>query len=147
MSSLLYIVQYIFQQESESIDEIAFYIFMLIFLTPFFILQLIMMSKAGQSIGKYLLKIKVIKLDGRNPGFVGTVLIREIMFYTISGIFSYLLIEFYIYLLNVDMLAVLILNPVYGYLIPLFCLVMLFRVDTNRRTLQDYLAKTIVIKV
>ena len=105
------------------------------------------MSKAGQSIGKYLLKIKVIKLDGRNPGFVGTVLIREIMFYTISGIFSYLLIEFYIYLLNVDMLAVLILNPVYGYLIPLFCLVMLFRVDTNRRTLQDYLAKTIVIKV
>ena len=147
ISSLLYIVQYIFQQESESIDEIAFYIFMLIFLTPFFILQLIMMSKAGQSIGKYLLKIKVIKLDGRNPGFVGTVLIREIMFYTISGIFSYLLIEFYIYLLNVDMLAVLILNPVYGYLIPLFCLVMLFRVDTNRRTLQDYLAKTIVIKV
>lgn len=35
ISSLLYIVQYIFQQESESIDEIAFYIFMLIFLTPF----------------------------------------------------------------------------------------------------------------
>lgn len=45
------------------------------------------MSKTGQSFGKRIMKIKVINLDGRNPGFVGTVLIREILFQTIFGIF------------------------------------------------------------
>lgn len=53
------------------------------------------MSKTGQSFGKRIIKIKVINLDGRNSGFVGTVLIREILFQTIFGIFSYLLIKIF----------------------------------------------------
>lgn len=53
------------------------------------------MSKTGQSFGKRIMKIKVINLDGRNPGFVGTVQIREILFQTIFGIFSYLLIKIF----------------------------------------------------
>ena len=146
LAVLLYVFHEGFQPESMHINDIALIICILILSIPFITAQWIMMSKTGQSFGKRLMKIKIIKLNGRNPGFVGTVLIREIVFYTFSGIFSYLLIEFYICLLNVDMLAVLILNPVYGYLIPLFCLIMLFRTETNRRTLQDYLAKTIVIK-
>nr|WP_257012105.1 RDD family protein [Snodgrassella alvi] len=49
--------------------------------------QWIMMSKTGQSFGKRIMKIKVINLDGRNSGFLGTVLIREILFQTIFGSF------------------------------------------------------------
>nr|WP_269146754.1 RDD family protein [Snodgrassella alvi] len=102
--------------------------------------QWIMMSKTGQSFGKRIMKIKVINLDGRNPGFVGTVLIREILFQTIIIIFSYLLIE--IFNLNPEST-----EKIFNYLITFICFFMLFRTEANRRTLQDYLAKTIVIKV
>ena len=72
------------------IDDIALTIYLLILLIPsipLIIAQWIMMSKTGQSFGKRIMKIKVINLDGRNSGFVGTLLIREILFQTIFGIF------------------------------------------------------------
>lgn len=72
------------------------------------------MSKTGQSFGKRIMKIKVINLDGRNPGFVGTVLIREILFQTIIIIFSYLLIE--IFNLNPEST-----EKIFNYLITFIC--------------------------
>ena len=136
---------YIFHQGSlpvsMHIDDIALTIYLLILLIPSIPLIIAhMMSKTGQSFGKRIMKIKVINLDGRNPGFVGTVLIREIVFYTIVGIFSYLLIK--IFNLNQEST-----EQICNYLITFVCFLMLFRTEANRRTFQDYLAKTIVIKV
>ncbi|MBI0067731.1 MULTISPECIES: RDD family protein [unclassified Snodgrassella] len=137
---------YVFHEGSQSVsmqinylDYLALIICILIPSIPFITAQWIMMSKTGQSFGKRIMKIKVINLDGRNPGFVGTVLIREILFQTIIIIFSYLLIE--IFNLNPEST-----EKIFNYLITFICFFMLFRTEANRRTLQDYLAKTIVIK-
>ena len=140
LAVLLYVFHEGFQPESMHINDIALIICILILSIPFITAQWIMMSKTGQSFGKRLMKIKIIKLNGRNPGFVGTVLIREIVFYTIVGIFSYLLIK--IFNLNQEST-----KQICNYLITFVCFLMLFRTEANRRTFQDYLAKTIVIKV
>ena len=140
LAALLYVFHKGFQPESMHINDIALNICILILSIPFITAQWIMMSKTGQSIGKRLMKIKVINLDGCNPGFVSTVFIREILFETIVSIFLYLLIKIF----NLDPGYT---EKIFNYLIIFICLFMLFRTDTNRRTLQDYLAKTIVIKV
>jgi uncharacterized RDD family membrane protein YckC len=112
-------------------------------LLMYFIGQCIMMSTRGQSFGKKLLGIKVIGIDGSNPGFIGTVLLREILPFIV--------------LITIDLLLNLIFyQNIYTALkkpnfISLFfyaiCLFMLFRTTTYWRTLEDYLAKTIVIKI
>ena len=140
LAALLYVFHKGFQPESMHINDIALNICILILSIPFITAQWIMMSKTGQSIGKRLMKIKVINLDGCNPGFVSTVFIREILFETIVSIFPYLLIKIF----NLDPGYT---EKIFNYLIIFICLFMLFRTNTNRRTLQDYLAKTIVIKV
>ena len=94
------------------------------------IYQAVLMSKTGQSLGKKLLGIKVVTLEGDNPGFVGTVLMREIVYNII--------------------LTVLGMIPFLGVLISIGAaialLVMIFLDGNNRRTLQDMLAKTLVVK-
>ena len=138
---------YVFHEGSQSVsmqinylDYLALIICILIPSIPFITAQWIMMSKTGQSFGKRLMKIKVINLNGHNPGFVSIVFIREILFKTIFSIFSYLLIKIF----NLDPGTT---EKICNYLIIFICFFMLFRTEANRRTLQDYLAKTIVIKV
>ena len=113
--------------------------------------QIVWMVQRGQSIGKRLLGIKVIGLNGENPGFVGTVLLREVVYYLIVLVIIFILgailgavmavggaldaIEQYSYVF--DLL---------GYIPTIICTIMLFRSQTLRRTLQDYLAKTLVVK-
>ena len=113
--------------------------------------QIVWMVQRGQSIGKRLLGIKVIGLNGENPGFVGTVLLREVVYYLIVLVITFILgailgvvmaaggapdaIEQYNYVF--DLL---------GYIPTIICTVMLFRSQALRRTLQDYLAKTLVVK-
>lgn len=92
--------------------------------------QVVLMSKTGQSVGKKLMGIRVITLDGENPGFVGTVLMREVVFGLILGVISII--------------------PVLGSIVYLgvmiALLVMIFLESRERRTLQDMLAKTLVVK-
>lgn len=109
--------------------------------------QLTWMSTRGQSVAKRLLRIKVIKLNGENPGFIGNVLMREVVFQLI------ILVLVFILGLLVGLLVGSAFLEEYGALfdllsyIPTFiCLIMLFNPNTMRRTLQDYLAQTIVIK-
>ena len=42
------------------------------------IVQLYYMSRYGQSLGKKIMRIRVLKSNGSNPGFLGTVLVREL---------------------------------------------------------------------
>lgn len=102
------------------------------------IIQCVLMSRSGQSIGKKLLNLKVIKQDGREAGFVGVVLLREIVFNigcgALVGIFA-------AFLQMSDALANFL-----TYLPTLICAIMLFAA-VERRTLQDWIAGTIVVKL
>jgi uncharacterized RDD family membrane protein YckC len=79
--------------------------------------QWYMLATMGQTIGKYLLKIKIVKaFDYSNGGFVSNVLIREIA----NGLLNFI--------------------PLYGIVDGLF----IFRQD--QRCVHDHLASTIVIE-
>jgi len=81
--------------------------------------QIYSLSTRGQTLGKRWMKIKVIKLDGANPGFVGAVLLRVM----VNGIIS----------------AVPYLGGIYGLVDILF----IFRED--RRCVHDLIAGTRVV--
>lgn len=118
--------------------------------------QIRWMTKSGQSIGKRVLAIKVIMVDGQNPGWVGTVLLREIVFYLVAGImFTVMGILWAVFYAivghpigqNVTRHINDTIIWIMFYYFPYFiCLIMLFRPQASRRTLQDYLAKTLVVK-
>lgn len=141
---IIYLLIEIYRSKSISFNLIAPILLILIPLTIYGIWQIIIMSKTGQSLGKRMMNIKVIGMDGQNPGFVGTVLLREIVFNIIASIASLILSFIFIYILNFPETLT---TNVFDYLVPIILLVMLFRKNNHHRTLQDYLARTIVIKV
>jgi uncharacterized RDD family membrane protein YckC len=85
------------------------------------LVQCVMISNTGQSIGKRLVKTKVVRLDGSNPGFFYGVFMRGV----------------------VGRLGGLI--PVIGNLYNLVDALYVFRAD--RRTIRDQIAGTRVIQV
>ena len=99
-------------------------------LLAYLIYQAVIMSRDGQSLGKKIMKIKVVDLDGYNPGFKGVVLMREIVFNIITSVLS--LIPF--------------LGVLVSFGVSIALLVMIFLDSNDRRTLQDMLAKTMVVK-
>lgn len=126
-------------------SEIIFlYVTVIISLLIFGIGQSILMSKTGQSIGKRLMNIKVIDIHGQNPGFIGTVLLREIVCLLIVKIILILL--FFILTCFWEPNELSVIDTVSQNIFPAACTIMLFIKTTKRRTLQDYLAKTIVIE-
>lgn len=99
--------------------------------------QIIMMSTRGQSLGKQIMNLAVIKQNGEKAGFLGVVVLREVVFgilVTIVGILLGILF-------NLKQLG-----DVFTNIILLVCLVMMFKVK-DRRTLQDMLANTVVVKL
>ena len=101
------------------------------------VIQIYYMSRDGQSLGKKIMKIRVLKTDGRNPGFVGTVLVREIAWSVLVAIIA----------------AVIGLavgdngENAINLLAFLANFVLLFMVKRDRRTLYDILADTVVVKL
>ncbi|NUE67297.1 RDD family protein [Snodgrassella sp. ESL0253] len=124
-------------------EKICIILATLVPLLMYFIGQCIMMSTKGQSFGKKLLRIKVIGIDGSNPGFIGTVLLR-----TIVPSVALTTVGLSLNLIFYQNIVIALTKPntiaLFFYVI---CLFMLFRTSTYRRTLEDYLAKTIVIKI
>ena len=100
-----------------------------VLMLAYYVVQAVLMSKTGQSLGKRIMKIKVVNEDGDNPGFVGVVALREIVPNII--------------LMVVGMIP--LLGPIAQLGFWIACLVMLFLVDRDRRTLQDMIAKTYVV--
>jgi uncharacterized RDD family membrane protein YckC len=43
------------------------------------VFQIYLLSTTGQTLGKRWMKIRIVKLDGSNPGFVGAVLLRAVV--------------------------------------------------------------------
>lgn len=85
--------------------------------------QAFSMARSGQSWGKRLLGVKVVDEVNRPLGWGRLVFGRELLW-----------------------LPIMLLLPFLGWLVPLVCVVMLFS-DRRRQTLQDKLAKTVVVRV
>ena len=115
---------------------ITFFISLAVYLV-FGIFQLYYMSRDGQSLGKKIMGIRVLKSDGNNPGFEGTVLIREVVWALAVGV--------------VVTIVSLAISDTGGNLISLLIafinFIMLFSVKRDRRTLYDMLADTVVVKL
>lgn len=113
--------------------------------------QAVWMNRYGQSVGKRLLDIKVIRSDGGRAGFVRYVLLREAAYYTLLTLGDMLLA----YLLFVRPQAPSLESYLawgdspewLSWTACAVCLVMLFITRLNRRTLQDFLAGTLVIRL
>ncbi len=88
--------------------------------------QMYWMSKYGQSIGKRLLKIRVVRINGENPGFIHNVILREFIY-------------------QILVLFIGTVTLFFGYFVFLLAPAMVFIRRWNRRTLQDFLAGTIVV--
>lgn len=101
--------------------------------------QIVMMSKYGQSLGKRCLNLKVIKSNGEEAGFVGVVLLREVVYTFILTVVG-VMIEIAFSMQEGAAANIL------SVLLSLVCLVMLF-VQKDRRTVQDFLANTVVVKL
>lgn len=93
---------------------------LLIPLLALVVVQLVLLTMRGQTLGKMLLRLRIVKLDGSNPGFVGAVILRSFLPGLIGGV------------------------PVIG---PMFSLVdplLIFRED--KRCIHDLMAGTIVVE-
>ena len=146
--------QLIFADESYDSFYIFWYILCPIFL--FFIWQAVQMSLTGQSIGKKLMKIRVISTSGQSSGFAIIVFNREIIFNVITIIIFVLVLLLIGIILTelkkTEIISILFFISIfllflYKFLFPFICFIMLFIKKTNYRTLQDYLAHTVVVKV
>ncbi|WP_373699522.1 RDD family protein [Neisseria dentiae] len=139
------------EQNPEALDQIAWngplVAGSLLLLLVYAAAQVWLMARDGQSFGKRIMKIRVLKSNGDNPGLWGTVILREILFNVIVSIAS--MIAGYLITLVVQgspETAELIGNAL-SQLLWVVCLVMLFNKTKNRRTLQDMLADTVVVKL
>lgn len=115
----------------------SFWIGMAIFMI-YGIWQVYMMSKHGQSLGKRILNIRVIKSNGEDAGFLNVVLLREVVYqllFMIVGALLALFGEMGDTLTNVVSLGVVIVS------------VVLLFAHGKRRTVHDFLADTVVIKL
>lgn len=112
------------------------------------IYQIVLLSKHGQSIGKRLFNIKIIKKDGNEAGFIGAVLLREVVFDILINMISSGLVIL-LFLSNSSPLGEHGSDMNFSwpsYLVYLVCFIMLF-VAKDRRTLQDLIAGTVVVQL
>jgi uncharacterized RDD family membrane protein YckC len=92
----------------------------LVTFVPLAIYQMVLTSRTGQSLGKRIVKTRIVKLDGSPPGFMHGVFLRT----WVTGLLGAI--------------------PYLGTLVSLADLLMIFRSD--RRMLHDHIAGTNVIQ-
>lgn len=142
-------------------NPILLLIYIVVPIILFRLVQAILMSKKGQSIGKLIMGIKVINYNGKKAGFARLVLVREVIFSCLISMLLYskfFSIKYFkrtineIFYTNFFSSSDLLYYKLYLKLmncvdpIVIICVIMLFIARSNRRTLQDYFAGTIVVK-
>lgn len=93
--------------------------------------QAMLMANSGQSLGKRIMGIRVISEDGSEPGLVQYLLLRE----------AAVLLPLAILLKFLPLIGGML-----SLVVAAACILMMFMEDGNRRTGQDMLAKTLVIR-
>lgn len=121
--------------------------FGLLVLLVYTVVQCWMMSKHGQSIGKRIMKIRLLKTDGTNPGFWYAVMVREVGFNIVLGLASTVAAYLLAFVAGRDSLVADYIANSLSFIVWLVCLAMMFEPKKNRRTLQDYFANTVVVRV
>ena len=146
-------------------QPIRIFLYIILPLLIYVVFQFIQMSLTGQSVGKRLMKIKVIKKNGEKAGFFNVVLVREIFYTFITLILLFILTikdinlrqmehakNVGVYLNFIDKFLKYLYNILHIFtefstLFLFICIIMLFIRKSNYRTLQDFLANTIVVKI
>ena len=116
------------------------------------VVQVYYMSKFGQSIGKKLMKIRVVRENGDVAGFVHNVLLREFVYGLICSVIMMALMGIFFAVFGLEAnsgvaMAVDVLLQIVSYVPTIVCFIMLFMESRQRQTLQDMLAKTYVVQV
>ena len=116
------------------------------------VVQVYYMSKFGQSIGKKLMKIRVVRENGDVAGFVHNVLLREFAYGLICSVIMMALMGIFFAVFGLEAnsgvaMVVDALLQIVSYLPTIICFIMLFMESRQRQTLQDMLAKTYVVQV
>ena len=116
------------------------------------VVQVYYMSKHGQSIGKKLMKIRVVRENGDVAGFVHNVLLREFTYGLICSVIMMVLMGIFFAVFGLEAnsgvaMAVDVLLQIVSYVPTIVCFIMLFMESRQRQTLQDMLAKTYVVQV
>ena len=116
------------------------------------VVQVYYMSKHGQSIGKKLMKIRVVRENGDVAGFVHNVLLREFTYGLICSVIMMVLmgIFFAVFGLEANSGVAMVMDAllqIVSYVPTIVCFIMLFMESRQRQTLQDILAKTYVVQV
>ena len=116
------------------------------------VVQVYYMSKFGQSIGKKLMKIRVVRENGDVAGFVHNVLLREFVYGLICSVIMMVLMGIFFAVFGLEAnsgvaMVVDALLQIISYLPTIICFIMLFMESRQRQTLQDMLAKTYVVQV
>ena len=148
IGAVLRVLKYTGQGEIKELSVLSQYAEMqylfditLIILPIYALLQIWMMSRHGQSIGKRLMNIRVIKTNGTDAGFMGTVLLREVLFNIILGIVGSIVGMLVALLFGNQSSGEIVSNLVQSALW-ITCFVMACDTKRDRRTLQDMLANT-----
>lgn len=146
-------------------QPLRIFLYIILPLLIYVVFQFIQMSLTGQSVGKRLMKIKVIKKNGKKAGFFNVVLVREIFYTFITLILLFILTikdinlrqmehakNVGVYLNFIDKFLKYLYNILHIFtefstLFLFICIIMLFIKKSNYRTLQDFLANTIVVKI
>ena len=146
-------------------QPLRIFLYIILPLLIYVVFQFIQMSLTGQSVGKRLMKIKVIKKNGEKAGFFNAVLVREIFYTFITLILLFKLVGIYVYLRQMEhaknvgvylnfinkflkyLYNILHIFTEFSTLFLFICIIMLFIRKSNYRTLQDLLANTIVVKI
>ncbi len=151
IGAVLRVLKYTGQGEIKELSVLSQYAEMqylfditLIILPIYALLQIWMMSRHGQSIGKRLMNIRVIKTNGTDAGFMGTVLLREVLFNIILGIVGSIVGMLVALLFGNQSSGEIVSNLVQSALW-ITCFVMACDTKRDRRTLQDMLANTVVV--
>ena len=116
------------------------------------VVQVYYMRKYGQSIGKKLMKIRVVRENGDVAGFVHNVLLREFTYGLICSVIMMVLmgIFFAVFGLEANSGVAMVMDAllqIVSYVPTIVCFIMLFMESRQRQTLQDMLAKTYVVQV
>ena len=116
------------------------------------VVQVYYMSKFGQSIGKKLMKIRVVRENGDVAGFVHNVLLREFVYGLICSVIMMVLMGIFFAVFGLEAnsgvaMVVDVLLQIVSYVPTIVCFIMLFMESSQRQTLQDMLAKTYVVQV
>lgn len=108
----------------------------------FQIYQLVILSKYGYTLGKKHLGLRVVKTDGSAAGFVGAFLLREVVYLVSIALIQLVFIILFSGIENSERIAA----DWIQFFVTIVCVCMMFG-HKERRTLQDLIAGTMVIKM